>query len=384
MDISIYQLRKDLLLVIFINKGQFISINFLFFLIHNDSFVLSNENIQPLNLEHRSSPLNLTQQFNNFQTAGQGQINQYQGHYNNFYAYNSNNGENYGNYCQQTNGRIRMFCSTCGQEFASSVQLNQHMERHNCQNSALVSDNSGLNSNVMNRVHNNMDNGETSQNGLITNTIQSSEMHNNMVSNANQCKWPNQDFNGEDFGLGYQDLGTLENTAGNMEDALEVIQQTQQQQPTEIQSELENIILNSNSEEVIQEPISKPLPAEMTNVISANTNNSTSKTGEPSTNCQDCSLTFANPLDLKKHLDLAHNGRSNLHHCKLCGAEFGDKVEYKEHLDGHAKEKPFQCGTCGLRMASQSMLNRHIKRVSVSKIIPCIRFKILLKTFYYN
>jgi hypothetical protein len=150
---------------------------------------LDTQRNSPLNLEHRSSPLNLThtrnnnnnknqqhhhphpqaydhQQYFNFNAAAAvaaTSYNNYSSSSNNDMLFNySNVGtasgssaaavtttsptvaaastanyysyDQYNNYeQQQQNAKIRMFCSTCSQEFASSNELNKHMEKHNNQ-----------------------------------------------------------------------------------------------------------------------------------------------------------------------------------------------------------------------------------------------------------
>lgn len=82
-------------------------------------------------------------------------------------------------------------------------------------------------------------------------------------------------------------------------------------------------------------------------VVPTAPNNSSSKdlTDEPEQSCFDCNLTFRSGLDLKKHIDLAHKGRrakGTLYQCLVCSEKFQDKTSHKEHMDAHAREKPFK------------------------------------------
>ena len=74
----------------------------------------------------------------------------------------------------------------------------------------------------------------------------------------------------------------------------------QQQQQQQQQTSLSNSVLTTAASAAVsvkRKPISK---------LSEMSNNSTKKLNEPTEMCSECSLMFPTGLDLKKHIDLAH------------------------------------------------------------------------------
>ena len=76
-------------------------------------------------------------------------------------------------------------------------------------------------------------------------------------------------------------------------------------------------------------------------------------------------MTFASGLDLRKHIDLAHNGRDggDALTCRYCDAPFSTRAALRDHLAEHAALRPFRCETCDVRFSSQVALTRHARRV---------------------
>ena len=96
---------------------------------------------------------------------------------------------------------------------------------------------------------------------------------------------------------------------------------------------------------------------------------------EPPSRCSECSMVFALSIDLKKHIDLVHQGRQGgkKYQCAICAVEFDEKIELKEHIEKHALEKPFKCDICGVRFANQAGQKRHKQRLheTLSKSHSC-------------
>ena len=297
----------------------------------------------PLNLEHRSSPLNLTHnkynqnQYFDFNNAS---YTNYTNHYGTTTYY-------YGN-CQQydyppqphhqpqhqsqqqsqqqplqqqhlgqlqqqpqqphqttNNAKIRLFCSTCSQEFTSSNELNKHMEKHNMELNSACST------------------AWTNQNQQELQNIPNQHLNNNVK----------RTFGNNEFEINY-DGNVMNYKVAETNQSVEIDPNSAMKFPT----------------------------AEISLV-----NNSTNKKPgeEPQSSCSECSLQFPTGLDLKKHIDLAHKGRQGgkKYQCLQCAAEFDDIKSHKDHVESHALEKPFKCLKCGLHLTNSSGLKRHIRRV---------------------
>ena len=265
----------------------------------------------PLNLEqHRSSPLNLThpkypashqnQYFNFIQEGNRGQDlggattskhhQQQQQHYFNFtnnfssneYYYQQQQEQPYDYQNQhqqqqpsQQNAKIRLFCQSCSQEFATSNELNKHMEKHNHQLNSLCGTEGG---------------------GGVG----------NQSSCDNNANWNNS-----------------------------------------------NQAMNYSSKEIV---VTTDKTSAKPEIVNAN---------EPISTCSECRLHFPTGIDLKKHIDLAHQGRQGgkKYQCLQCLAEFDDIKSHKAHVEGHALEKPFKCDKCGLHLSNASGLKKHQRRV---------------------
>jgi predicted RNA-binding Zn-ribbon protein involved in translation (DUF1610 family) len=80
---------------------------------------------------------------------------------------------------------------------------------------------------------------------------------------------------------------------------------------------------------------------------------------------------------------LAHKGRQGgkKYQCLQCAAEFDDIKGHRDHVEGHALEKPFKCGKCGLHLTNASGLKRHLRRVH-DKAGPMHKCLECSKTFF--
>jgi hypothetical protein len=104
--------------------------------------------------------------------------------------------------------------------------------------------------------------------------------------------------------------------------------------------------------------------------ISRNNAVGENRTTEPPSSCPECSMVFTTGIDLRKHIDLIHQGRQGgkKYQCAICTVEFDEKLELKEHLEKHALEKPFKCDICGVRFANQAGQKRHKLRIHDTKL----------------
>ena len=288
---------------------------------HFDSFHTGQEMLEttgqyhqnsPLNLEqHRSSPLNLThqkysnhqnqyfnfmdqQESNRVQTTAttskhQQQYFNFPNNFSNEYYYQQQQQEPYDYQHQQQqpsqqNAKIRLFCQSCSQEFATSNELNKHMEKHNHQLNSLCA------------------------------TEEVNNRNSDVVSNDNNTHWNNS------------------NQAMNY------------------------------SKQIVE---------------------TKTKTKEPISTCSECGLHFPTGIDLKKHIDLAHQGRQGAkkYQCVQCLAEFDDVKSHKAHVERHALEKPFKCDKCGLHLSNSSGLKKHLRRVH-EKSGPVYQCSVCSKGFF--
>merc|ERR1712150_233529 len=68
---------------------------------------------------------------------------------------------------------------------------------------------------------------------------------------------------------------------------------------------------------------------ETTKVVGQNSSN------EPPSSCTECNLVFKTGIDLRKHIDLIHQGRQGgkKYQCAICTVEFDEKADLKSHLE---------------------------------------------------
>ena len=97
---------------------------------------------------------------------------------------------------------------------------------------------------------------------------------------------------------------------------------------------------------------------------------STASSHEPPSACSECSMVFSTGINLKKHIDLVHQGRQGgkKYQCAICSVEFDEKSELKDHVERHASEKPFKCDICGVRFTNQAGQKRHKLRLHDTKV----------------
>ena len=312
----------------------------------------------PLNLEHRSSPLNLTHsrcnskydqnQYFNFSHDG---VYQNYNSTNELLSYSSSNTQtpqqqpsNYYyepsnlqqqqqqqysttvNYNSQQNAKIRLFCSTCSQEFATSNELNKHMEKHNSQ----------------------LENVGTSINSATSISY---------TTNSNKNFYPNKSYRNSV-------AATTTSSSSEFQDSFDNVMNFSCEKLPPATTSTTTATTKSQPSITASEKVK--LPPEMP-IINA-PNNSTKKKifDEPKSICSECGMAFPTGVDLKKHIDLAHKGRQGgkKYQCIQCAEEFDDIQSHKQHMENHIQEKPFKCQKCGLHLTNASGLKRHIRRVS--------------------
>merc|ERR1712223_66208 len=346
---------------------------------HFDSTAQQHRN-SPLNLEHRCSPLNLTH--NKFNQNQYFNFNQNQ-NYTSYTNYNSTAPEtsdyhyqeqqnyilpttvteqvggghtNYSEYpnpvSQQSIAKIRLFCSTCSQEFATSNELNKHMEKHNSQleNNVGISINSAASVSISYTNNTSVSSGTTSlikqaSTTSTSNTPTAAGSYTNVKSYSNEFQ--------------LQDHSNSNNTLDNV---------------MNFSCDINKIPASSSQPESMTlkvPPVSEKIKAELPAIVAPNNSTKKKSGDETKSLCSECSLAFPTGQDMKKHIDLAHRGRQGgkKYQCIQCAEEFSSVSSHKQHMELHIQEKPFRCHLCGLHLTKASGLKRHIKRIH-EKIAP--------------
>lgn len=258
--------------------------------------------------------------------------------------------------------KVRLFCSSCNHEFENTSALNKHMEIHNsvslpangmtqtCSECNIqVKDQEALYHHTQ-RVHPNPTNVSTTTNVSCSQAKPSSANSEGIMTmmngeNSNSVATCLQN----DPGGSIMDHSTLDSS---LDPNLHVQQlQVPGDDVAVLEGDLTGIVLENT-------PI-----------------NSTGKLDPhaPTESCLDCSLTFSSGLDLRKHIDLAHQGRQCQFQfqCHICDHYFPDKSALKTHIDDHNKEKPYKCDKCGANLSTQAGLNRHMKRHETNFPLHC-------------
>ena len=337
----------------------------------------------PLNLEHRSSPLNLTHaRCSNSKYPEQNQYFNFS-HQENYSNYNSSEMMPYSNEptrvtdplsssatshtsAQNTNGyyydqistdfgttsnnyitsqlqnaKIRLFCSTCSQEFATSNELNKHMEKHNSQleNNVGISINSAASVSISYTNNTSVSSGTTSlikqaSTTSTSNTPTAAGSYTNVKSYSNEFQ--------------LQDHSNSNNTFDNVMNFSCDINKTPASS-----SQPESMTLKVP-------PVSEKIKAELPAIVAPNNSTKKKSGDETKSLCSECSLAFPTGQDMKKHLDLAHRGRQGgkKYQCIQCAEEFSSVSSHKQHMELHIQEKPFRCHLCGLHLTKASGLKR--------------------------
>ena len=278
----------------------------------------------PLNLEHRSSPLNLTHaRCSNSKYPDQNQYFNFS-HQENYSNYSSsemmsysneparatdplssttshNSSQNTNSYyydqistnfgtsnnynSQLQNAKIRLFCSTCSQEFATSNELNKHMEKHNSQLENNVG--SSINSAASVSISYSNNTSVSSGTSIIKQTSTSASTSGSYASN--NVKSFSSEYQVQDHSSGNNTFDNVMNFSCD----INKIPASSQPEPMNVQSP----------------PISEKIKAEMPAIVAPNNSTKKKSGDEPKSLCSECSLAFPTGQDLKKHIDLAHRGR---------------------------------------------------------------------------
>lgn len=77
--------------------------------------------------------------------------------------------------------------------------------------------------------------------------------------------------------------------------------------------------------------------------------------------CNQCNLSFIESNSLRLHMQthLDPEQRSYKIICKFCGKKFVSKTNYKDHLNKHTGDKPYECDLCGRKFGFKSMIDKH-------------------------
>lgn len=93
--------------------------------------------------------------------------------------------------------------------------------------------------------------------------------------------------------------------------------------------------------------------------------------------CKDCSKSFKNAYQLKKHQQSLHR----VFKCEKCSRGFKTEKEFSLHIARHQKSDTFQCEHCGKAFTNNTNLRRHEKQhlVDLARKFEC---KVCSKVFH--
>ena len=80
--------------------------------------------------------------------------------------------------------------------------------------------------------------------------------------------------------------------------------------------------------------------------------------GQNKKKCEFCNKEF-NPLSLKKHIVLVHEGHANFT-CDLCGKPFLYEGDLRRHVEAHSGQKNHKCDRCERAFTNNRSLQKHI------------------------
>ena len=84
--------------------------------------------------------------------------------------------------------------------------------------------------------------------------------------------------------------------------------------------------------------------------------------------CLICNVIFITRLSLAAHNYTVHSGIRNSFACFLCKKKLTTRIGLRRHDDAmHKKLKPYKCGQCSYKAASEYMINRHRRNVHEKK-----------------
>ena len=76
----------------------------------------------------------------------------------------------------------------------------------------------------------------------------------------------------------------------------------------------------------------------------------------------DCTLSYRKKGALDKHIERVHRKKRNFK-CDVCGSEYYDKNNFKEHCRIHRGEKGYECRQCNRSFKQRQGLTNHIRFV---------------------
>ena len=91
--------------------------------------------------------------------------------------------------------------------------------------------------------------------------------------------------------------------------------------------------------------------------------------------CVYCGKSFIHPQTLRKHINDKHNN-INLYKCRICNKifkrKYSLKMHYQTHLSftNHIIKSYYICIKCDTSFVTKSNLNKHIKSIHGSSVIP--------------
>lgn len=88
--------------------------------------------------------------------------------------------------------------------------------------------------------------------------------------------------------------------------------------------------------------------------------------------CLECGKSFKKRATLRRHIRVGHAVPENeLHRCDKCEKTFQTKRRLEQHLQAHAKVKPYVCSYCGKTLPCPQVLKTHLRLHTEERPYAC-------------